>query len=256
MGAGGWSRPTHGYWGNQPGTPVPGPVRHDAIPLGVRSFTTGPRHSRDAGGGDRPRRKSAGAIDYEALPVAHLSGETPEDVGAYVNDTFSEIHARYAASTPWPPQFYEVQDGSATFLFDLAPAREADADLGDVRVVAVLWRGSAPRGPRDKKRQKEFLPYPEMWSKAGFERGHWHPHSRGGGLDHNLFPQAKVVNQGKLWKEFERRGALPDTTSIVCGIYDTNTWRPESLEYIQITGNQVRREVFSNAPAAGASRRP
>jgi hypothetical protein len=101
------------------------------------------------------------------------------------------------------------------------------------RVVAV-WGKSRyePAQTRDTSRMKGLLR--GAWSQRFREsdRGHFFAHTMGGGLDINLFPQAKSLNRGGLWRKMETYCALnPGTFCFVRPIYADESWRPRQLEY-------------------------
>jgi hypothetical protein len=101
------------------------------------------------------------------------------------------------------------------------------------RVVAV-WgtsRREAAR-TRDIARMKGFLK--GVWSQrfSDADRGHFFAHTMGGGLDINLFPHARRMNRGGLWRKMEAYCALnPGTFCFVHPIYADASWRPRQLEY-------------------------
>jgi hypothetical protein len=115
--------------------------------------------------------------------------------------------------------------------------RESDpTDRGryaEDRVVAA-WGTSRhePARTRDAARMKGFLK--GVWSERfeGSDRGHFFAHTMGGGLDINLFPQAKRLNRGGLWRKMESYCALnPGTFCFVHPVYSDESWRPRQLEY-------------------------
>jgi hypothetical protein len=107
------------------------------------------------------------------------------------------------------------------------------AQYAEDRVVAA-W-GTSRREPartRDAARMRGFLR--GVWAQrfGGADRGHFFAHTMGGGLDINLFPQAKRVNRGGLWRKMESFCALnPGTFCFVRPIYADESWRPRQLEY-------------------------
>lgn len=134
-----------------------------------------------------------------------------------------------------------LEEHFCRYMFDhatsTAPPRQAssthNAGGGDDRVVAV-WgtsRQEAARN-RDKARMKGFLK--GAWSSVhpGYDRGHFFAHTMGGGLDINLFPQARKLNRGGLWRKMENYCVRnPGTFCFIRPIYTDATWRPAQLEY-------------------------
>ncbi|MCW2993637.1 MAG: hypothetical protein JWQ18_1132 [Conexibacter sp.] len=187
------------------------------------------------------------------VPYERLFAErrpSPEDWDSFVRDALVPLWLNaYDAATPWATQVLEIPQGSLTFLFDMAPSM---GDVGDDRVVAVWGRSVAAAGVRDKARQAGFIPVPEKWSKAGYDRGHFVSHAAGGGMDMNFFPQAKGLNRGHgerggPWRALERETvARPGTPLLVRPTYDGDSWVPEYIDYCIVVDGQLRAERFHN----------
>jgi hypothetical protein len=155
----------------------------------------------------------------------------------------------YNSTTPWDTQVMEIRQGALTYLFDMAPSV---GDVGDDRVVAVWGRSTVAPAPRDRGRQAGFIPVPEKWSKAGYDRGHFVAHAAGGGTDMNFFPQAKGLNRGttergKAWRALEQMTiATPGTPLLVRPTYDGERWVPEHIDYCVVVAGCLRVERFRN----------
>jgi hypothetical protein len=173
---------------------------------------------------------------------------TIEAVDAWINE--------YRNSTPWVPEIVEIPLGALVYLFDHAPAAGTlDVPGAESRVVGVWGRVGAAATPRDRARQSGFLPDPARWSAAGYDRGHFVAHSLGGGMDINIFPQARHVNrgtspEGRRWRGIERRLAGRCNALIfVRPIYASPGWIPARVEVATVVDGEVELDCFDNSPA-------
>lgn len=190
-------------------------------------------------------------IDYASL----ADGREVEGPGweELVDEVLLDIWlARYRAMTAWAPRVSEIGLGSLTYLFDAAPtmASAGDSRASD-RVVVVWGRSERAAGPRDRSRLSGFLPGSQWWSR-GRDRGHLVAHAIGGGLDLNLFPQARGLNRGltpagKRWRAMERRAfARSGAPLFVRPIYDSPSWTPEELEFGLVEQGRLQVQCFAN----------
>lgn len=132
-------------------------------------------------------------------------------------------------------QIVEVEQDGAVYLFDLASEQE--------RVVCAYGLSAPAAAPRDTSRMAGFPDVNVGWARAGrdgdddADRGHLLAHTAGGGLDINLFPQARRLNrgwskEGKLFREMERYVAdHPGTFFYHRLLYTKDGWIPDELEY-------------------------
>lgn len=115
-------------------------------------------------------------------------------------------------------------------------------DLARERAVCVYGVTTPPAGRRDATRMAGFPNVNVGWRRAGRRRvaadkGHFLAHSAGGGLDANLFPQARDLNrgwsvQGRTFRRMERTAAdTPGTFVYHRPIYGDSSWVPRELEY-------------------------
>ena len=183
------------------------------------------------------------AIDYEALlrdagtsdlegVIRHLSEELPY-----------EWHDRYCAMTPTKTNVRRINLPNFEYLFDFSseltyyeevPEEEAVTD----RIVAIFGRSEVTTAKRDASRIRGFLGGPLAPTADGpSDKGHFMGHSLGGGLDINLFPQRRDINQGrsergKVFRAMERHCAANGGTFCFSRpIYRDKSWRPHSFEY-------------------------
>lgn len=200
------------------------------------------------------RMKSA-RIGYEKLASARAV--EPEGWLSWVEaELLPRWSEHYRAATAWEPLLLEVELASLTYLFDAAPSLRAEkAPAADDRVVAVWGHSAAPTRPRERARLAGFLPGAERWSQRGQDRGHLIAHAAGGGLDSNLFPQARAVNRGwspagRRWRRLERYAARhPGSGIFVRPIYLDRGWVPAVLEHGVLTGEGLRVERVGNREA-------
>lgn len=158
-----------------------------------------------------PRPDRDATMPYEQLFAEH--GATVDGWETFISEQLVPLWLdAYNSTTPWDTQVMEVPQGRLTYLFDMAPSM---GDVGDDRVVAVWGRSTAAPAPRDRSRQAGFIPIPEKWSKAGYDRGHFVAHAAGGGMDMNFFPQAKGLNRGhhRARQGITRAGADDDRSA-------------------------------------------
>jgi hypothetical protein len=195
-----------------------------------------------------PRPERDTIVPYEQLFASY--GVTADAWEAFVDEHLVPRWLdAYNSTTPWDTQVIEIPLGRLTYLFDMAPSM---GDVGDDRVVAVWGRSTVAPAPRDRSRQAGFIPVPEKWSKAGYDRGHFVAHAAGGGMDMNFFPQAKGLNRGttergKTWRALEQATiATPGTPLLVRPTYGGERWVPERIDYYVVVAGRLRGERFCN----------
>ena len=127
------------------------------------------------------------------------------------------------------------------------------------RVVAVY--GISPNiNKKLPLREKSRIAYyfrnfiKRLQHESALDTGHFIAHSLGGGLDMNLFPQNRAVNQGRsaegsLYRKMERCAAKNAGTFVFSRpIYFDDTWNPLFLEYGVIkTDGSLWTHIFDNA---------
>jgi hypothetical protein len=130
-----------------------------------------------------------------------------------------------------------TESGSCfTYLFDLALSR----------IAAVCGVPIVPKYPRDEKRQDKY-PKPTK----GFVKGHLIAHSFGGGMDINLVPQLKTMNNGrfKSIEHFAREFAKANIKSFysVRAFYNDESDIPQKLEQCLVyPSGDISYSVHSN----------
>ncbi len=139
------------------------------------------------------------------------------------------------------------------FLFD----HSIDAERAS-RTVAGWTHAHAAPAPRDRTRQAGF-PLPTVLAEAGYERGHLVAHATGGGLDANVFAQARHVNQGwspdgRRYRQLERLAATNPASLVFHRlVYGDDTDVPDLNELTVVVDGQVNQGIFDNRPSAWTS---
>lgn len=110
------------------------------------------------------------------------------------------------------------------------------------RVVAVYGISPTVDGKKEPRNKSRIAYYYRNFVKrhqpeTTMDTGHFIAHSLGGGLDMNLFPQKRDINQGRsvegvVYRKMENYASKhPGTFVFSRPIYFDDTWRPFFLEY-------------------------
>jgi len=139
------------------------------------------------------------------------------------------------------------------FLFDHSTSQERES-----RTVAAWTQARSAPAPRDRSRQARY-PLPAALAAAGYERGHLIAHASGGGLDANVFAQARHVNQGwspdgRRYRKLERL-AVSNPGCLVFHrlLYGDGTDVPDLNELTVSIDGHPHHGVFDNRPSAWTS---
>jgi hypothetical protein len=159
--------------------------------------------------------------------------------------------AEYRRSTLGDREIVHVTTNNGiTYLYDSTPVRSGQE--AENRAVALWGRSAPPLGERDKKRMSGY-PSPAGKSSEPLDRGHFLARIAGGGEDLNLFPQLRLLNQGrsaegKLWRHMEKYlAANPGTDFFVRPIYSDITDFPVQVEFgIRFRDGIWRTHTFAN----------
>jgi GTPase SAR1 family protein len=143
--------------------------------------------------------------------------------------------------------------------FDVDRVRFAfDGAAGDdrePRTVAALARSIAPPAGRDTSRQRGF-PLSAALRAAGYEKGHLIAHASGGGLDANVFPQARHINQGRSpqGRRYRRLETLvarsPGSLMVHRLIYGDGSSIPDLNELTVLVDGCLYTGMFDNRPSS------
>ena len=140
-------------------------------------------------------------IDYGRLGRSARAASVYERIA----DLCSRLPARwqraYKAASSHTPNIVHVEYGTFDYICDSYSGMEA---LGKVafdqrvrdRVVGVLGISLPMRGRRRGSLPKGWVEHPEEIDSSGRDKGHFIAHATGGGLDMNVFSQARDLTEG------------------------------------------------------------
>jgi len=197
-------------------------------------------------------------IDYRRLCRAASAG-SGWDLIAHLRSRFPARWQRvYATTVSHAPHFTLVEYGTFDYICDSYSSTEG---LGEVafdqrvrdRVVGVLGISLPMRGRRRGSMPKGWVEHPEEIDSSGRDKGHFVAHAIGGGLDMNVFSQARDLNrgiseQGKVYRLMERY--CYENAGTFCfsrPVYDDSTSVPRWLEFGLLRDDgSLWVEVFQN----------
>jgi len=196
--------------------------------------------------GYRRLRKDASAGSIWDL-IAHLRSRFP-----------AQWQRVYAATATHVPNIAQVEYGTFDYICDSYSSVEA---LGEVafdqrvrdRVIGVLGISLPMRGRRRGSMPKGWVEHPEETDSSGRDKGHFVAHAIGGGLDMNVFSQARELNrglseQGKVYRRMERY--CYENAGTFCfsrPVYEDATSVPRWLEFgLLREDGSLWVEVFEN----------
>jgi hypothetical protein len=148
---------------------------------------------------------------------------------------------KYRELTLTETNIHQFTDNGFEYLFDFQfefiSHETTNNQVSEDRVVVVFGRSQPSHKKRDKNRMKGFLgPSSEVFGD-NYDKGHFIGHAFGGGLDVNLFPQLRSINQGlsargKVFQAMERYcSENPGTFCFNRPIYCNHSWRPCMIEF-------------------------
>ena len=184
-------------------------------------------------------------------PVEHADPDEtpPDDVLACLYDAAAD---GYTAAFP-DADLVTFTAADIGFLFD----HSTNSERASRTVAAWTYAHTAPSS-RDRSRQAGF-PLPAALAEAGYERGHLIAHASGGGLDANVFAQARHVNQGwspdgRRYRQLERLAAAnPGSPVFHRLVYGDETDVPDLDELTVIVDGKAHHGIFDNRPSAWTS---
>lgn len=196
-------------------------------------------------------------IDYPAIMKA-----APQDLSERAAYLSTELPFRwrdtYVAQAIRPTNVLRVEYEGFAYLFDwysrfFNEAQNA-ADLGNEdRLVAAFGFSKAGDTERNTARQRGWIGPTNKHLGSDRDKGHFVPHSLGGGLEVNLFVQLRVLNRGwsaagKIYRAMEAYCLLhPATFFFNRPIYADGTAQPALLELgLLRTDGQLWIEHFEN----------
>ncbi|MDR1449869.1 MAG: hypothetical protein LBI84_06680 [Propionibacteriaceae bacterium] len=183
--------------------------------------------------------RDAGGIDYQAILAA--AGGPDEFVAAVGAAAIDACRAEN-------PEFLELTQGCATYLFDAAGHLRPD---GEDRTVLAWAVTPAAHQPRDTAYQRGY-PIPDACAGRALDRGHFIPHSAGGLFGPNMFAQDRALNRGwsREGREFRRledsAAAKPGTLYFVRPTYSDASSFPAGLDVGAMRGGSLATGFFRN----------
>lgn len=197
-------------------------------------------------------------IDYSNI-LSELSTSNIEDAIEILWEKLPDMWCeKYRKMTLTETNILQFTDNGFEYLFDfsselvtegIVPNNQASED----RVVAVFGRSQPSHRKRDKNRMKGFLGPSSKVFGDNYDKGHFLGHAFGGGLDVNLFPQLRDINQGlstrgKLFQSMEKY--CYENPRMFCfnrPIYCDLSWRPHMIEFGILTKEMnFWVEIFEN----------
>lgn len=164
----------------------------------------------------------------------------------------------YTAASSHTPNIIHAEYGTFDYICDSYSGMEAlgavafDQRVRD-RVVGVLGISLPMRGRRRGSLPKDWIEHPEEVDGSVRDKGHFIAHAIGGGLDMNVFSQARDLNrglseQGKVYRLMERY--CYENAGTFCfsrPVYDDATSIPRWVEFGLLRDDgSLWVEVFEN----------
>jgi hypothetical protein len=197
-------------------------------------------------------------IDYRRLGRSARAGSIYELVADLRLRLPTLWQRAYTAAASHTPNIVHAEYGTFDYICDSYSEMEA---LGEVafdqrvrdRVVGVLGISLPMRGRRRGSLPKGWVEHPEEVDSSGRDKGHFIAHAIGGGLDMNVFSQARDLNrglseQGKVYRLMERYCYdNAGTFSFSRPVYDDATSIPRWVEFGLLRDDgSLWVEVFEN----------
>jgi hypothetical protein len=189
-----------------------------------------------------------GDLDYAAIAHTVIASadlrSVPTRLGAALSDVWADRYRRQLHAC----DLHEILFDDATFLFDLASA--VDAPQAD-RTVAARGLSRRPSAPRDEAYQRGY-PSPRGRAARPLDKGHLIPHTAGGELGPNIFPQDRDLNrgwslEGRRYRAIEREITGRPGTFFFCHLlYIDESDFPEAVELGVLRADGLHVEKFRN----------
>ena len=197
-------------------------------------------------------------IDYRRVCRSVRSSSIQELIVQLQNRLLVRWKQVYEAAASHTPNIIHVEYGTFDYICDSYSGMEA---LGEVafdqrvrdRVVGVLGISLPMRRRRRSSLPDGWIEHPEEIDSCGRDKGHLIAHAIGGGLDMNVFSQARGLNrglseQGKVYRLMERYCyEHPGTFCFGRPVYDDTSSVPRWLEFGLLRDDgSLWVEVFEN----------
>ncbi len=175
-------------------------------------------------------------VDISMIAATVDPGELSEALLNACSDVYMKAHSRNAL------QVFTYE--AVTFLFDADPMHD--------RTVAAVKRPNAPASKRDAGYQRGY-PLSETVGGRRVDRGHFIPHTAGGGLGPNLYVQDRALNrgwsrEGQRYRALERRAVAAGSEALMLAfpIYLDDSAVPAFVQLGVVTPDGIESEVFRN----------
>ncbi|KKG34636.1 DNA/RNA non-specific endonuclease [Methanosarcina mazei] len=197
-------------------------------------------------------------IDYGSI-LSGLSVSSIEDAIKILWERLPDVWCeKYNEMTLTETNILQFTDNGFEYLFDFSSELVAKGvvprnQASENRVVVVFGRSQPSHKKRDKNRMKGFLGPSSKVFGDNYDKGHFIGHAFGGGLEVNLFPQLRGINQGlsargKVFQSMEKY--CSDNAETFCfnrPIYCNLSWRPRMIEFGILTEEMnFWVEIFEN----------
>jgi hypothetical protein len=215
-------------------------------------------------------------IDYRRLCRSGRA-DSIQGLALHLRECLPALWKRaYSAAASHTPNILHVECGTFEYICDSYSGIEAlgeaafDQRVRD-RVVGVLGISLPMRGRRRGSVPKGWVEHPEEVDNGHRDKGHFIAHAIGGGLDMNVFSQARGLNrgiseQGKVYRLMERY--CYDNAGTFCfsrPVYDDATSIPQWVEFgllrddcglwVEVFENWLREgHLLTDAPPRDRSR--
>jgi len=197
-------------------------------------------------------------IDYGRLRRSARAGSVYQLIADLRLRLPTQWQRVYTAAASHSPNLIHVEYGTFDYICDSYSGMEARGEVAfdqrvRDRVVGVLGISLPMRCRRRSSLPKDWVEHPEEVDSSRRDKGHFIAHAIGGGLDMNVFSQARDLNrgiseQGKVYRLMERY--CHENAGTFCfsrPVYDDATSIPRWVEFGLLRDDgSIWVEVFEN----------
>jgi len=194
-------------------------------------------------------------VDYPSIVRLAATNDVPTIASLLAEELPYEWRDAYLRHTPRQTNLLRVQDEGFTYLFDYYSALGEDTGglMIEDRLVCAFGASRVGHAKRNVGRQRGWVGPTEKRFGADRDKGHYIPHSLGGGLEINLFDQSRALNRGRsvpgrVYRTMERY-CLEHSGIFLFNrpLYADATAKPAMLEFgLLKTDGQLWVERFEN----------
>jgi hypothetical protein len=194
------------------------------------------------------------SIDYDRIAKLAPSPEMPSITAFLAEELPYDWRDAYLDHTARAAHILRVLDEGFTYLFDYySTLGETGTGMVEDRLVCAFGTSRQASTKRNTNRQRGWVGPTEKTFGAHRDKGHYIPHSLGGGLEINLFVQSRELNRGwslpgGVYRSMERYGLdHPGTFLFNRPLYADGTAVPAMLEFGLLKADgQLWVERFAN----------